>query len=423
MVSLKGGVLKIEYEKENATRIVYEICFSINIITIFAMYSVKMVATVTGLLTLAVAMLLWLGRKNKHIIIPYNTVWYLTLIIYIALSSIWAEYVAADFVSSLMRLVIILAMITSISIYVDCAEDLERLMTVFIFSLTVVVILELTSVPVSVWWQGAMGAHFSDFNPNELAFWSVCAETMAFYKFYIKRQRGYILLVALFIFMVVLSSSRKSMAASVVSPVFIIFLSFYKKNYLFKLLLVVAAAVGIFAFIMTNETAYQIIGRRFDSMIRYINTDNQRADNSLYLREYFVGVAKQMFYESPLFGKGWGNFAMILNNDYGAGKFYSHNNYWQLLSELGLVGLVMYYSFYVFCLIRLVRNAIINKSRICYVFLSLLVILIIVESGYVTFNTKPIQIVLGMAYAATYVGADDGRQYKYIENNINELEE
>lgn len=423
MITFKNGILKISYDGDNVAKRLYEAVFALNILTLFVFYQVKMISPIMGLILLAVSIFILVRRKNSHIVIPYNSIWYLTLIAYSCLSCLWASYVYGNFLSMIIRMVIILATITSISIYVETPEDLERLMTVFILSVLTIVSIELIYVPVNSWFNGLMGSHFSGYNANEAALLAVCAEMLALYKFYIKGQKIYMLLPLFFVFFVVLTSSRKALVAAVAGPIILIFFSTYKKNYFLKLILIIAFAIGIVYFIMNNEYTYQIIGKRFVSMINFMQTDIRKYDNSMYLRQYYIDVAKKMFTQSPLLGRGFGNFSYVVSNEYGETMTYSHNNFWQLLSELGIIGFIIYYSFHVFCAVRFIRNIVVNKSKVSILFLTMLILFVGMDVGLVSFDIKTEQMFLGLAFAATFVGSDDGRQFKYIENNKNKLED
>ena len=263
-----------------------------------------------------------------------------------------------------------------------------------------------------------MGSHFSGSNSNGVAFLVFCAELMAFYEFYSKGKKRYILLVALFLVFIILSSSRKALFASVAGPVLFVLLSTYKKNYFFNIVAILTIAALVVFFIMTDENAYNAIGKRVASMLTFWFEDrDHEVDNSLYMRSYYIELAKRMFAESPLLGKGMGNFAKIIDNVYMLDGVYSHNNFWQILSELGLIGFLIYYSMYFVIIIRLAKGAFINKSRMNMLFLTFMILLVVLETGLVTYNSKMPHIVIAIAYAATYVGEMDGRKYQYIENN------
>ena len=417
MVSFKDGVLKIQRSEDNTARTIYEICFIVNTITLFAFNEVKFIGTLTGVLMLFASMLLWIGRRAEKVTIPYNTIWYALFTAYAAASGLWSSYINAGMASYFLRMVVIVAMITSISIYVDKPEDLERIIKLYIFSMLVIVLMEFATVPFDKWFEGSLGSHFSGSNPNGVAFLAFCAELMAFYEFYSRGKKRYILLVAIFLVFVILSSSRKATFASIAGPILFVLLSTYKKNYFFNIITIVTVATLIIFFIMTDENAYNAIGRRFASMFDFWFNDDQNSDNSLYMRSYYIELAKKMFAESPLFGKGMGNFAKIIDNVYSLDGVYSHNNFWQILSELGLVGFLIYYSMYFVMIVRLAKGAFINKSRINMLFLTFMILLVVLETGLVTYHSKMPHVVIAIAYAATYVGEMDGRQYKYIENN------
>lgn len=418
MVSLKNGVLRIENNKEDLVRFAYDICFVINAVTLFTFNDVKFIGTLTGILMLVVAVFIWIGRRESKVIIPYNTVWYATFTTFAALSSMWSSYIDSGMASYFLRMVVIIAMITSISIYVDKPEDLERIIKLYIMSVLIIVLIEFASVPFSDWTNGSMGSHFSGSNSNGVAFIVFCAELMAFYEFYSKNKKGYILLVALFVVFVILSSSRKALFAALAGPLMFVVFSTYKKNYILNIITVFSLAALIFLFIMTDENAYNAIGKRIDSMFNFwFENRTHKTDSSLYMRSYYIELAKELFSESPILGKGMGNFVKIVDNYYTLHGVYSHNNFWQILSELGIIGFGIYYSMYFYLIVKLAKGAFINKSRINLLFFVFMVLLMVLETGLVNYNSKMPHVVIAIAYAASYVGELDGRQYKYIENH------
>ncbi len=418
MVSFKKGVLRVNGERESTARTIYEICFVLNTITLFAFNNVKFIGTATGIMMLLASMLLWVGRRDKRVIIPYNSVWYITFTAYSALSTLWSSYTDTNIASYFLRMVVIIAMITSVSIYVDTPEDIERIIKLYILSMTAIVLLELATVPFENWSDGSMGSHFSGSNANGVAFLVFCAELMAFYEFYSRGKKSYMILVILFLLFVILSGSRKAAFASVAGPLIFVLLSTYKKSYLLNIFIVLALSVAVIFYILTDENAYNTIGKRFVSMFNFwFENRSHKIDNSLYMRSYYIEMAKEMFAESPIFGKGMGNFARIIDETYNVAGVYSHNNYWQILSELGIVGFACYYSLYFVVIIKLIKNALFEKSRLSLMFLTFMILLMVLETGLVTYNSKMPHVVIAIAYAATYVGELDGRKYKYIENN------
>ena len=417
MISLKKGILRVEGNKEDTARWIYELTFVINTVTLFAFNDVKFIGTLTGIAMLVAVMLLWIGRRNSKVIIPYNTAWYIAFTAFAAISCLWSMFINTHMASYFLRMIVIIASITSVSIYVDKAEDLERLIKLFILSITIIVAMELSVTPIEEWSAGVMGSHFSGSNPNGVAFLAFCAELMAFYEFYSRGRKRYVFLILLFVAFIVMSGSRKALFAAIAGPLMFVFFSVYKRNYLFHIIFIAGLAALIIFIVMNDENAYNTIGKRFESMLEFWFEDrSHKVDNSLYMRSYYIQLAQEMFGESPIFGKGMGNFAKIIDEFYDVQGVYSHNNYWQILSELGIVGFFIYYSMYAYIIIKLIKNSFVNKSRLSLLFLTFMLLLVMIETGLVTYNSKMPHIVIAIAYTATYVGDVDGRRYSYIEN-------
>ena len=71
---------------------------------------------------------------------------------------------------------------------------------------------------------------------------------------------------------------------------------------------------------------------------------------------------------------------------------------------------------YAYIIIKLIKNSFVYKSRLSLLFLTFMLLLVVLETGFVTYNSKMPHIVIAIAYTATYVGDTDGRKYRYIEN-------
>ena len=161
---------------------------------------------------------------------------------------------------------------------------------------------------------------------------------------------------------------------------------------------------------MENDTLYTVIGRRFDSMIDYIKGEG--TDGSIALRRRYIAAAKSMFNESPIIGKGMGNYSRILESEYFLGNFYSHNNYWQILSELGLIGFLIYFSMYVYCVVIFLRAYFVEKRKISALFITAITMMIVLDSGIISYSSKYGQLVIAIIYCATYaIHSDGGRKY------------
>ena len=55
------------------------------------------------------------------------------------------------------------------------------------------------------------------------------------------------------------------------------------------------------------------------------------------------GVAEKTFTKSPIIGNGIGSARSAINMRFGSWYVQPHSNYWQLLAETGLIGIILYY--------------------------------------------------------------------------------
>ena len=190
----------------------------------------------------------------------------------------------------------------------------------------------------------------------------------------------------------------------------IVFLSVGKKNYFLRIIAALLLGTAVLMLVMENDTLYTVIGRRFEAMFDYFTGEG--SDGSILLRQRYIAAAKSMFSESPIIGKGMGNYSRILESEYYLGNFYSHNNYWQILSELGLIGFVIYFSMYAYCSVIFLRAYFVEKRKISVLFITVMAMMMVLDSGIISYSSKYGQLVIAILYCATYaIHSDGGRKY------------
>lgn len=406
MVTFRKGILKVNLNALQRAKLFYEIAFLANIVVIFTMYTVTAAASVAAILMFIASVLVVMERNRRQVVIPYITIWYLLLIGFGAMSGLWAQYLSSYNFTFILRLLMILLISTSVAVYVDDIEDMERLITLYLIGMLAIVAFETSVWPPSQWKYGSLGSHYSQSNPNDISYWMDFGVAMAFYRAYVKNKKYmYPVVILLFLFCVY-SSSRKGLLAAVAGSLAIVFLTYNKRGYIARIIIAVMCVIGMYFLVMENETLYSVIGRRIESMINHIN--GEETDGSMMLRGVFVDAAKEMFAESPLIGKGMGNFRSIIDAEYATGKYYTHNNYWQLLSELGIIGCIIYYSMYVYCFVIFARNYLQRRSEISILFLTCIVLMFVLDEGVVSYCSKYGQLVVAMMYAATYTSSVRG---------------
>lgn len=179
---------------------------------------------------------------------------------------------------------------------------------------------------------------------------------------------------------VILTGSKKallSIAVGLVASYLFTSENFVRKIRNASLLLIVG--LGIFYLIKDNEFIYSIIGRRFQGMFNGFFLGKMYADASTYARISVSEVALMYWRERPFLGYGLNSFEAI--TQFG---FYTHNNYIQLLFDVGLIGLFIYYSLFVWIIWKGIRKTIIYS--VSEIILPLVLIIVVCDVGYVSYG-------------------------------------
>ena len=113
------------------------------------------------------------------------------------------------------------------------------------------------------------------------------------------------------------------------------------------LILAVLAVYFLSQFIVTNELAYSLIGKRFESIFDIMQGRSSIInENSYYERQDLMALAVQLFGQHPIAGVGIDAYAYyaasLIRNTF------CHNDYLQLLSCVGVIGFSLYYSQHVY---------------------------------------------------------------------------
>lgn len=208
----------------------------------------------------------------------------------------------------------------------------------------------------------------------------------------------YIALVPIYC-VVMMSGSKLALFSSFAMP----FLFYYFCNkqatkkieiVFFGLLVVVLGFVAIF----NVDVLYNSIGYRIDGLLKMLTYGQEGEDTS---RIIMIQKGIQLFKSSPLFGIGFDCYR-ILN---GWTSTWSHCNYIEILSCLGVLGFILYYSRYIALLGEIRRSDNLDLINVAYA-KALIISVIILEVGIVTMHAALYQFLFALAYRLGTVSAD-----------------
>ena len=196
--------------------------------------------------------------------------------------------------------------------------------------------------------------------------------------------RKYLLMPFIFLFLLIVFKNAKNNRLNwLVSIVFFVLITF----------------AGIVA-VVNIPALYNMIGTRYEGLIDFLTGNLYYSDASTNFRYLMITMGWKWFLAKPILGYGLDNYRVLFNLV--SSDSYSHNNYIEMLVNLGIVGFVLYYSFYAFIIKKLIMNKN-DKSGLRNFFLAFALSLLLFEVGAVTYSLTQVQIFLGMASAYIYI--------------------
>lgn len=243
-----------------------------------------------------------------------------------------------------------------------------------------------------------------------LALAAACAAWLLLYR--AKRGEQILLLAGLgFIaYAMVLSGSRKAMIVIAITLFFMYALKDISRSLkMVRNLILGAAVIAAFWYAMMNvPVLYEAIGQRFEKLLSLI-FEGEAQISSDVLRISMIRNAVARWKESPIWGYGLDTFKYY--NWEALGRFYyAHNNYAELLYDLGIVGFLIYYGMMVRLTVRLWKLP--KGLRDYKIFgLAIVLMMLVFDIGVVSFYGTFWMIMLSIGYSVVnIVGAGPGRR-------------
>lgn len=195
-------------------------------------------------------------------------------------------------------------------------------------------------------------------NANTLGM--MCAYSILINMYYIvkeKRLPTYSILSVLSVIMIALSSSKKAFIVLIGGLFgFIIMKNHAERNQIKKLLWIVALSIVIIGliFALSYLPIFSNMANRFRLLLNYF-TGRGNTDFSTRARSELVEIGIGLFKSRPFLGVGMDNAKIYGGIAFSFSEYYLHNNYAELLADGGIVGLITYYSMYLYFLFSFIK--------------------------------------------------------------------
>jgi O-antigen ligase len=120
-------------------------------------------------------------------------------------------------------------------------------------------------------------------------------------------------------------------------------------------------------------------------------------EGSINMRSYMIKLGFEMFKNKLFIGHGIDNYRVLLSMNTGI-ETYAHNNYIELMVDVGIFGVTIYYLTHIILLRELfcISKETINKT-LCYVFISIIISYIILSCSLIYYDNKHFSILLALA--------------------------
>lgn len=289
--------------------------------------------------------------RVKRPVFIYTAFW----VVFSLLSIVWAQNKAdaASYVTIFIKLLLSALVITN---RVKNFDDILKIIKLIVFARVICAVVLFIKTPLSDWgtmelgsaiglWKNDIGLGFT---LSAVLAWTL-AVSEAKWK-HKSEQTFYQVTAIVFSVIAFISGSRKAAAMLILEILIYTFVSERSKmtkRFLLKRtgqILLILAFLGILVyFVMTNKVLYDVLGKRLETLVMYLKTG--AGDESAEERTYYFERALDLWKANPLIGAGVNGFVSYMKRIGYSHVAYSHNNFTEVLSTLGIVGLVMYYLY------------------------------------------------------------------------------
>ena len=283
--------------------------------------------------------------KKDNYLIKRFLIWYTPFIIMCMISSLYAP-VMKDSTELFLSLIMAFLFGLSISVFLSFDGSLLYIKYSYILISIFVGIRLIMTFQQRSWWS-RLGENF-EMNENLVALYFLIAFCFAINEF---GNRKCILINVVSVitssYVILLTGSKKALfAAAIFAFLFFAIRAGRITKKMRVILITMISFVVVYNLIMNVELLYNILGYRIQAMVNTLALrEFTSSSNSTGERGDMIIFGLKTFIHSPLWGRGLNAFQILYGNETGH-YAYAHNNYVEILADLGIIGFVLYYSIF-----------------------------------------------------------------------------
>jgi len=336
--------------------------------------------------------------SHAKIKLSYYSIWYLLLILLSFLSLIWATHQTAG---SLYPMFVSFVITFCVVDTLNTAERLEICLRMFVIAADAMGIMLLVTGQVFSSTGERLGQSVTG-NANSFSALLMVAAVFSAWFFVFKGKKSdrvfHIVSLGGLLFLMAIAGGRKTILAVVACYILFSFLKNASSTLrmLATIVKIAAVVVAMWFAIMKIPVLYDAIGERFEQLF-VVLTGGTSSVHSDSVRELMVKIAIEQWTYRPLLGYGLDTFKYY-NRTVTGHFYYAHNNYAELLYDLGLVGFLLYYVFVAYLLVRLLKQLKSSNKMYAGLGIGLILEMLVFDIGGVSYYTVMMQDVFCLAF-------------------------
>ena len=353
---------------------------------------------------------------NKKIVVSRSLKWVVLFWCFYFISCLWAK----NRVDTMERLNV---SIQTIGVYVIIPllfkdkDDINHVIKLIIISLFYSGILLMVRTPLSNYGSQRIGTAIG-LHPNgfglRMAIGAVLSMFLLKNQDNTKTKSGVLIaLVVFFSSLALLTGSKKALFVIIGG---LLALELYRsdgKKIIVNFVLGIIVLLVVIRLIMYNSLFYNVLGKRIEKTYNTLigNTETGMEDKSLVERKFYINEAIKLFKDYPILGYGGNNFKTYLRESSYSHIAYSHNNYVELLSTLGIVGFGIYYYIYYYLIKGIIKEKRWKDSSGLLLTI-LTVILLLLDYGMVSYIENIYSIIIALLDCILVHGKRSGEEFE-----------
>ena len=315
-------------------------------ITIVSLQVTAAVQNVTYLLFIGTALYLEGFRIRKSVYLGF----YGSFLMFAVTSLFWT--ITPSGTMELLRILLKVFLISIVAAsYYNTSDRIERAIRAIYYALLIVRGFVTIMTPISDWTSAALGKDFGIDTVRYAVRAALCADLGIY--FYTQTKKKWHLAICFATLMLSLITAKRTGIIFFAITV-LVFYFILQPNTNKRLKAVIVSSILVLIALQVIESVPILsttIGQRFQDFIRTF-IEGQVVDASTIQRSELMAHAIELFQRNPIFGSGLNAMRSYLKTLNFEHITYAHNNYLEIASGLGIIGIVLYYAMYVYGLLQ-----------------------------------------------------------------------